>query len=281
MLRRKTIIVLVITLMVTVMVTAFSILYISQILRLRITNARDTATSLTRQLAYAASNAVPDFSSTSIDTSNPNAVRRALADYVQTDVALNNLLQSDPGDWRFIYDVSIVDVNGKALLHTNASMVGKVIPRRPDFQQVVNAPFREQMRLVFSPAYVYDVTYPLELNGEPFGTIRIGVQTVFLKSEVQTRLMRSAYISVTLILVSLFLAAGISNLALGPLKNISRNLDSVSAGDAESLYGDESRRDEYGLVTLKIANLGRQRAGGNLSWASSRRTPGTHGSRDL
>ena len=258
MLRRKTIIVLVITLMVATMVTAFSILYISQILRLRISNAKETATSLTRQLAYAAANAVPDFSSTSIDTSNPSAVRRALADYVQTDVALNNLLQSDPGDWRFIYDVCIVDVNGKALLHTNASMVGKVIPPRADFQQVVNARFREQMRLVFSPAEVYDVTYPLELNGQPFGTIRIGVQTVFLKSEVQTRLMRSAYISVTLVFVSLFLAAGISNLALGPLKKISRNLDSVSAGDAEALYGDESRRDEYGLVSLKIANLGRQ-----------------------
>jgi signal transduction histidine kinase len=258
MLRRKTIIVLVITLMVTVMVTAFSVLYISQILRLRIANANETATSLTHQLAYAASNAVPDFSSTSIDTSNSFAVRRALADYVQTDVALNNLLQSDPGDWRFIYDVSIVDVNGKALLHTNASMVGKVIPPRPDFQQVVSARFREQIRLVFSPAAVYDVIYPLELNGKPFGTIRIGVQTVFLKSEVQTRLMRSAYVSITLIFVSLFLAAGISNLALGPLKKINRNLDSVTAGDAEALYGDESRHDEYGMVSLKIANLGRQ-----------------------
>src|ERR1700726_1681519 len=259
MLRRKTIIVLVITLMVTVMVTAFSFLYISQILRLRIANANETAASLTHQLAYAASNAVPDFSSTSIDTSNSAAVRRALADYVQTDVALNNLLQSDPGDWRFIQDVSIVDVNGKALLHTNAGMVGKIIPPRPDFQRVVKARFQDQIRLVFSPAAVYDVTYPLELNGQPFGTIRIGVQTVFLKSEVQSRLMRSAYFSGTLIIVSLFLAAGISNLALGPLKKISRNLDSVSAGDAEALYGDESHQhDEYGLVSLKIANLGRQ-----------------------
>ena len=51
----------------------------------------------------------------------------------------------------------------------------------------MDARFREQIRLVFSPAAVYDVTYPLELNGEPFGTIRIGVQTVFLKSEVACR----------------------------------------------------------------------------------------------
>jgi signal transduction histidine kinase len=258
MLRRKTIIVLVITLMVTAMVTAFSYLYISQILRLRIANANETATSLTHQLAYAVSNAVPDFSSTSVDTSNGPAVRRALTDYVQTDVALNNLLQSDPGDWRFIYDVTIVDVTGKALLHTNASMVGKLVPSRPNFRKVVGAPFLEQLRLVFSPAAVYDVTYPLELNGEPFGNIRIGVQTIFLKSEVQARLMRAGYISIALIFGSLFLAAAISNLALGPLKRISLNLDSVSAGDADALSGNESEHDEYGLVTLKIANLGRQ-----------------------
>ncbi len=258
MLRRKTIIVLVITLMVTAMVSAFSYLYISQILRLRIANAYETATNLTRQLAYAAGNAVPDFSSTAVDTSDPAAISRAVADYVQTDVDLNNLLQSDPGDWRFIYDVAIVDTNGKALLHTNASMVGKVVPPRPDFQQVVGARFREQIRLVFSPAAVYDVTYPLELNGAPFGTIRIGVQTVFLKSEVATRLIRALYISVALVFASLLLAAGISNLALGPLKEISRNLDSVSAGDADALSSDEDSHDEYGLVTLKIANLGRQ-----------------------
>ena len=256
--RRKTIIVLVITLMVTVLVSAFSYLYISQILRLRIVSAYETATSLTHQLAYAAGNAVPDFSSTSVDTSDPAALRRALADYVQTDVSLNNLLQSIPGDWRYIYYVAVVDTTGKALLHTNAALVGKMAPPHPDFEQILRARFREQIRLVFSPAAVYDVSYPLELNGAPFGTIRIGVQTVFLKSEVQARLMRSLYISIALIFVSLFLAAGISNLALGPLKEISRNLDSVGAGESQSIAGDESQHDEYGLVTLKIANLGRQ-----------------------
>ena len=257
MLRRKTIIVLVITLMVTAMVTVFSYLYVSQILRLRILNADETANSLTRQLAYAAKNVVPDFGSTKIDVNDPAAVRRALTEYIQTDVNLNNMLQSYTGDWQYIYDAAIVDVNGKAILHSNAELVGKVIPARPDFKQVVSARFRDQIRLVFSPAAVYDVTYPLTLNGAPFGTIRIGVQTIFLKSEVQAKFMRAVYASVALIFLSLLLAAGVSNIALGPLKAISRNLDSVSAGKAD-LYGSESEHDEYGLVSLKIANLGRQ-----------------------
>jgi signal transduction histidine kinase len=258
MLRRKTIIVLAITLMVTAMVTAFSYLYVSQILRLRIANAHDTAANLTQQLAYAAENVVPDFGSTKIDTSNPVAVKGALADYLQTDVNLNNLLQSETGNWPYIYDVAIVDVKSKALLHTNGKLAGKLIEARPDFEdKVVNAKFRDQIRLVFGPAAVYDVTYPLKMNGAPFGMIRIGVETSFLKNEVKPELINTVYISATLIVLSLLLAAGISNIALGPLREISRNLDSVSAGEAD-LYSSESEHDEYGLVSLKIASLGRQ-----------------------
>jgi len=258
MLRRKTIIVVVITLMVTTMVSAFSYLYISQILRLRLVNVYENATNLTHQLAYAAANAVPDFSSTKVDTSNPEAMRRAISDYVQTDVELNNLLESETGDWSFIYDVCIADNDGRALLHTNGRDVGKILPPRPDFQQVVSAHFREGIRRVLSPPTVYDVTYPLQLNGQPFGTIRIGVQTAFLKKEIESKLEKAFYFSVVSVFGSFLLAAAISNLALGPLKEISRNLDSVSAGDADALSSDGAKHDEYGLVTLKIANLGRQ-----------------------
>jgi nitrogen fixation/metabolism regulation signal transduction histidine kinase len=95
-------------------------------------------------------------------------------------------------------------------------------------------------------------------NGEAFGTIRIGVSTSFLRSEIEPRLMHALYFSVISIFAALVLAAAISNLALGPLKRISMNLDSVTAGNAEALASDESQHDEYGLVTLKIANLGRQ-----------------------
>jgi signal transduction histidine kinase len=258
MLRRKTIIVLAVALMVTAMVTAFSYLYVSQILRLRIANAYDTARNLTQQVAFVAGNEVPDFSSTKIDTSDPVAVKGALTEYLQTDVNLNNLLQSDTGNWPYIYDGAIVDVKSKALLHTNVSLVGKLIEARPDFKEkVVNTKFREQIRLVFGPAAVYDVTYPLKMNGAPFGTIRVGVETRFLKNEVEPKLKKAVYMSAFLIFLSLLLAAGISNIALGPLREISRNLDSVSAGEAD-LYSSESEHDEYGLVSLKIARLGRQ-----------------------
>ncbi|MGA8216554.1 MAG: ATP-binding protein [Candidatus Sulfotelmatobacter sp.] len=256
--RRKTIIVLGITFMVTVMVTAFSYLYISQILRQRITNAYESASRLTQQLAYFAGNDLPDLSSTRIDTNDPAAVRRALAEYLPMDTNILNNLESEVALWPFIYDASIVDPNGNALLHTNPQLLGKPVGARLDFRSVVNARSWEQLRLVYSPAKVYDVSFPLQLNGAPFGTIHIGVSTVFLQSEITPRLMHALYFSIASIFASLLLAAGVSNLALGPLKEISRNLDSVSSGATGELSGNESERDEFGLVTLKIANLGRQ-----------------------
>jgi len=257
MFRRKTIIVLTITFMVALMVAAFSYLYISQILRLRIANANETAIQLTRQLAYAVENDPPDFTSTPIDTSDHLALRRALIEYLQNDIDLNNMLQSARGSWIFVMDATIIGPDGKALLHTDTNMVGKVVPARPEFQRVLDSRFPEQIRLVYGPPAVYDVSYDLRLNGEPFGSIRIGVSPVFLKREINLKIIHSLYFSIAAVFLSLILSAGISNLALGPLEEINRNLDSM-AGDQAGFTSESSNHDEYGLVTLKIANLGRQ-----------------------
>src|SRR5271154_10007 len=139
--RRKAIIVLAITFMVTVLVTAFSFIYISQFLRQRIGSTYESAYRLTQQLAYFAENDLPDLSSTRIDTNNPTAVRRALAEYLPMDTNLLNNLESEVALWPFIYDASVVDANGKALLHTNPQLVGKQVAPRPDFRAVATARF--------------------------------------------------------------------------------------------------------------------------------------------
>ena len=196
--------------------------------------------------------------STRVDTNNPAKVRRAIADYLATDLDLNTMLESVSGDWPMIQDAAIVDADGKAILHTNPGLIGKAVPDRPDFQIVQDAKFRRQLRLVYNPPTVYDVRMPLQLNGEPFGSIRLGVSTVFLKNEITPRLQHAVIFSGISILLSLLLAAGLSHIALGPLEQISRSLDSVTAGEADPVTEEEAGRDEYGLVTLKIAHLGRQ-----------------------
>jgi len=256
--RRKIIIVFVITLMVTAMVSAFSYLYIFQLMHLRLTTVAEDTARLAQQLSYAAENDIPDLTSTALDTNDPVAVRRALAEYLPTDTNLQHNLNAAVGNWPFVYDACIVDADGKALLHSTVDLQGKVVPVRQNLQALLSARFKDQLQRLYQPPNVYDVSFPLRLNGNPFGAIRIGVSTVFLRREVTPRLLHSAYLSVAAIFCSLLLAAVISNFALGPLKRINRTLDSASAGQSAALAENSSEHDEYGLVTLKIANLGQQ-----------------------
>jgi PAS domain S-box-containing protein len=255
--RRKTQIVLAITFLVAALVCGFSYIYVSQILRQRVTFAHDTAGYLNNQLAYFAAKAIPDLTSTRVDTGNPAKVRRAIADYLATNLDLNTMMESVV-TWPMIYDAAIVDTDGRAILHTTAAMVGKTVPERPNFQIVQDAKFRRQLRLVYHEPTVYDMRAPLLLNGEPFGSIRLGVSTVFLKSEITPRLTHAVIFSAMSILLSLVLAAALSHIALGPLEQISRSLDSATGGETETVTEAAAGHDEYGLVTLKIAHLGRQ-----------------------
>ena len=254
---RKFIIVFVITTLFTALVVGFSWIYLSQLLRQRLLWADETASQLTNQLEYAASKAVPDLTSTRVDTENPKAMRAAITNYLQTDTNLNDMLESVVGNSRIIYDAAIIDPNGVAILDTNPALNGKPVPERARLALLRDAGFRRQLRLLYGPGTVYDVSIGLELDGQAFGSVRVGVSTVFLRNELTPKLQQAAFFSVVAIFCSLVLAAGVSNVALGPLKAISRNLDSASAGDL--LPAEESGSDdEVGLVSLKIAHLGRQ-----------------------
>lgn len=254
--RRKTQIVLAITFMVAALVTTYSYIYISQLLRQRIEEVDETASNLSSQLAYLATNAVPDLSSTRVDTGNPEAVRRSIVYYLSTDRNLNTMMQSVLSSWPMIYETSIVDSKGRAILDTDPARTGQVLPERPDFSLLRSARIRRQFRMIYSPATTYDVVVQLQLNGAPFGTIHVGISTVFIRNEITLRLQHAIVFSGIAILFSLIFAAGLSHIALGPLERISRTLDSV-AGSVETSEEAESH-DEYGVVSLKIASIGQQ-----------------------
>jgi len=254
---RKFIIVFVITTLFTALVSGFSWIYLSQFLRQRLLWADETASQLTNQLEYAASKAVPDLTSTRIDTNNPKAMRAAITNYLQTDTNLNDMLESVVGNSRIVYDAAIIDPSGVAILDTNPALNGQPVPERASLSVLRDAGFRRQLRLLYGPATVYDASIGLELDGQAFGSVRVGLSTVFLRNELTPRLQQAAFFSVVAIFCSLVLAAVVSNVALGPLKAIARNLDSASAGD-ELPDEETSAGDEVGLVSLKIAHLGRQ-----------------------
>jgi PAS domain S-box-containing protein len=262
--RLKTKLVLAISGMVVAVVAAFSTIYISQIVRQRINETYNDADFVAHQIFHGTREALElDLSNTRLDTKNPKALRAAVEDTLQNDPGLNSLLQSIVGYSPTIYDVAIADSDGRPLLHSDSELLTKSasVPSRDDFREVRDGGFRRQLAIVYGEPRVYEIVLPLERDGAPFASIRVGISTVFLKGELGPLLDRALFLSGVAVLFSLLMAAGLSNIALKPLELIGHRLDLMAGGPFDRADGaerDSHSTDEVGVVTTKINRLGRQ-----------------------
>jgi PAS domain S-box-containing protein len=135
--------------------------------------------------------------------------------------------------------------------------VDKVESRRPSLAALRDGGFVDQIRAVYGPARVYEVTLPVQRQGAPFGEIRVGLSTLFLKQELVPQLNRALLFSGIAVLLSFALAAALSNIALRPLEAIARRLDAMTT-ETERPEPESERTDEFGAVSNRIDRLGRQ-----------------------
>src|SRR5882724_257313 len=257
--RLKTKLVFAITAMMVALVSAFASVYLSQLIQHRIADADDGAHFVANQVFNATRQALElDLTSTKVDTNDPVALKAAIEDSLQADPGLNSLLQSIVGYSPTIYDVALVGLDGHAMLHTDPQYFGKVIPQRENFNSVRDGTLRQQLNVVYGPPSVYEIRVPIERDNKLFAEIRVGISTVFLKSELRPQLNHALAASGGAILLSLLLAAGLSNWALRPLTTIGKKLDLMTLGEPSKYDSAPAATDEVGVVTTKIDRLGRQ-----------------------
>jgi len=260
-LRLKTKLVLAITGMVFALVGLFSYVYVSHRLRQSTTEAYTRADFVAKEIEDSARKATQvDLRKLEVDVDNPVLVQAALERRLQEDDGLNTLLQSILAYSYTIYDAGITDVAGRAVVHTDTSLIGSRLERRDNFSDLLSANFFRQLQIIYGPPHVYDVYVPIKRGvGQRFGFIRVGISTVFLKNELTPQLNRALTYSAVAILLSLALAAVVSNIVLRPLEAIGRRLDQMTAEVPDSQPQPDLRRvDEFGLVNTKIERLGRQ-----------------------
>src|SRR5215472_4476541 len=257
-LRLKTKLVFAITGMVLAIVATLSTLYLSKVVHLRMNQTFDDGEFIAHQIFSVAREPLEiDLSNTKVDLNDPKQVESAIEEVLQTDSGVTSLLDSIVGYSPTIQDATITGIDGRALVHTSPSFLGQVLRRREDFRSIANGGIWKQLKVIYGPAQVYDVSIPLVRNDVPFGEVRVGVSTVFVKDELQPVLNQALLFTGVSILICLVLAAGLSNFALRPLAAISRRLDQISSMQVEA-EAPVKRSDEIGVVTSKIDRLGRE-----------------------
>ncbi|HSM87135.1 MAG TPA: ATP-binding protein [Candidatus Limnocylindrales bacterium] len=260
-LRLKTKLVIANTLMVAVIVGSLATFYIYELVRQRVRETQSDISAGASEVYSLARNALQvDLRDARIDPNDPKQVNAVLEDLLETDSAVNSTLESFIGDQPTVYDIAITDTDGLVLSHSNSNLLGKTLARREDFSNLVNAGIRQQLKIIYGPPRIYEYRLPLQSqDGSPFGEVRVGVSTTFLKNEIHDRMQHALAFSGGVIFFSLLISAVVSNLALRPLTAINRRLDMLTSGQAVPLETTAtSRSDEYGAVSHKIERLGRQ-----------------------
>jgi PAS domain S-box-containing protein len=186
---------------------------------------------------------------------------------------LSNELQSAIAS-PLIYEVTIVDSEGRVLVASEPSLPGKIALRRVSLEQLLQSPFVRQVRVLTERAHIYEVDYPFNVRGEAFGEVRVAVSTTFFVNDIKPRLRRWGTIAVLALVLSTILAAVVSGFALAPIGDILEQLERISAGeyDTGAIIAKETveSTDELGQVRRKITQVGQQLRGVHEIFSSLR-----------
>jgi PAS domain S-box-containing protein len=261
--------VLAITGMVSVIVVSLSLLYLSQLLSERIQQSYLDNDIAAHQVLLAVRSAVEHgLTHVPLPPNDPDALDKAIASALHKDAALQLTLNSFIRYAPTIYDINIANSKGTILLSTDPLYQGHLLPPEPSFISLQKMTAWRKFRIVFGPPAVYAVDARLVRNGAPFLTVRVGVRTTFLRSQLAPWLHAELVILVLSMLITIMLAALLSNMALHPLRVISERLDQFMLAEPKDMFAQPQAlptpelllapTDEFSRVSSKIERIGQR-----------------------
>lgn len=264
--RLKTKLVLAITALVFLIAGTLSLVYMSQLLHAAVQQSYDTNRMVANQVRFALQQALEKgLRDRQVDPNNPAQLRSLAAEVVRDDAALQAVVESVNRYSLTVYDINIGDSQASTLLSTNPDNEDKPLPLRPNYKQLLDANPFQLMAEVFGPPKVFDVVVPLARNGQPFVSVNVGVRTTLLRAFYAPWLAGALTLMGFALATALIAAFLLSNLALRPMEQISRQLDYWTAASATAANATAQaepaaprQQDMAAQVSTKIEIIGQR-----------------------
>ena len=271
--RLRTKFTLVMTSLVLFVVAVLSCVFAAQLLERLIQETDRRAGDLAEQVFLQAKNALVEAKQQGLrpDSYAPEEIHDFVRLAFEKSEGLRTQLASANKN-PLIYEVSITDSEGLVLASTDENLPGTLRPRKASLSQLVGRSFLHQIKVLLVPTrrtvknpQLFEHDYAFSNDDKPFGEVRVIVDAALLLKEIRYGLRIGAIIVLVALVVSALLAAIVSGITLAPLRNITAQLDRISAGqfDGPHLGAQtlEASGDELGLMSRKISQVGQQLRG--------------------
>ena len=266
-LRLRTKLTLVMTGLVLLVVAVLSGVFLAQLLQQTLLETDKRASDLAHQVFVQAQHALTEAASKGLRPSSddPDDVH----DYVRRAFEINAGLQaqleaaiSSPS----VYEVSITDDDGQVLISNDESLPGKT-------QAAASSAFAAGAERIHAASKSFarellnftSMTTPSIWLANHSAKFASCLSSGLLLHEIAPSLKTSGTIVLLALVISALLAAVVSGATLAPLRDISAQLDRISAGQYDAptpdrgVFGGSS--DELGQVSRKITQVGQQLRG--------------------
>jgi signal transduction histidine kinase/HAMP domain-containing protein len=247
-----------ISLLVLLVVLATSTLYISSLTRQALTEVESKGQYVASEIYHQARSVLAQTRMpVGADPNDPEALRRFVQATLAADRGFTSLLESALGYSPTIYYVTITDTARRVLVHNDPSEMGRRFEPAPPYRDLVRAGLLRQLRVIYGPPRVYEVALALDLGDKPLGDVRVGVSTLFLRSQITPELNSALTLSALAILLATVSAGLLSYRLLRPLETISRSVDRLARGEYGATLPVKGA-DEWGILSSKLNLLGEQ-----------------------
>lgn len=220
-----------VTAIVGVAVVALSVLYVAQLAGVVVDENHARAQMLARTILHRVSQVT-------IDTEDPYAALRA-------DPGLRSVLQASVyGEG--VTGAAVLDANGVVVMHSDASLVGRLLPSQGDLSALTQATPLDRLRVIYSgDGQTLEARQLMVLGDEEFGSIRVGVSTLLMRRALTDALKPTLVTAAIALIVAVFVAGLLSRLLLRPIHVLRSGLTRLGRGEF-GITLDLPPGDEFG-----------------------------------
>ncbi len=212
-----------VTALVVLVVAGMIAVQIASLTRLRIDETASRAKSLKEAMLHRAAGVVRESGMTDpyIAIRNDSGMRSILESAVTTQPDTNTILYA-----------AIVDTNGNAVAHSETTLEGQPTPQLEDLTNITDASWWRQLWFVFEERR-YELREQILAGNDPFGAIRIGVSTLFVRNEILKALTNFGYTALIALAISTMVATLLAQWMLRPIHVIQSGLTRLGRGELD------------------------------------------------
>jgi PAS domain S-box-containing protein len=236
------------TLVAATVALATSVVNLAALVRLTVDETRSRAELLAENLYHQASRVIRQHG------------REGIEDALSADPSLASYAEGVVGYSPTIMYVAITGRTDTAIVHSNAAASGDPVPRAPSLTEFAEENPFSQLWALARGHRVLEVSVPFEVDGKPFGAVRVAISTLLLREELAGAIVRNVLLATGTVLLAFVASFYLANRLLAPIEMLRRELGRIDPGEGEPPL-DLRNEADVSRVAEFFASMSRRLAG--------------------